>query len=381
MPVLSKSESNHSSISAPSSSAARVIGIPLPADSDPLHKRARPGRLIDAHTLRLVQFPSDNLVPPYAILSHRWLEGQEVSYWEMLQIFIDEMHPSRSKAGFQKIVNACAQALKDGHTFIWTDTCCIDDGDHAQKSQDINSMYNYYSNAEVCYVFLSDFPWPRNPSQDIHISESVWFSRGWTLQEFVAPSRIKFFTADWEHYRIDRYDLVPWGIIASKTGIPTEVLAGERRVEDIGIKERMSWSINRETTKEEDQAYCLLGLLGVTMELRYGEGAESAFAHLSRLLYEQYPDQMVEFLGLGKVGDGKAIMNILRDTNRTVCDTTRREWMRIDKNLDMARAESHCQLNPSFGIHSRTGRGRRPNGSTFGRRRVGHLRERERVLF
>ncbi|KAF5333058.1 hypothetical protein D9758_017863 [Tetrapyrgos nigripes] len=297
--------------SSDSTSPLRMPEIPRSCSSDPnlLRKRAHPRWLIDASTLRLVEFPSDSAVPPYAILSHRWEEGQEISFQEMAQLSTDETHPSRVKSGFRKISNACKQALKDNHTYMWVDTCCIDDRDLKQKAQDINSMYDYYQHSVVCYVFLNDFT--IRTSASVSISDSTWFSRGWTLQELIAPSSVKFYTADWGHYG-DRSCSYLHTAIASKTGIPSSVLNGRKRIREVGIEEKMSWSIRRETTKEEDKVYCLLGLLGVTLEPRYGEGAESAFERLSAVLRECYPREMV---AIKETHDGKSIMNMLLDSN------------------------------------------------------------------
>ncbi|THU83240.1 hypothetical protein K435DRAFT_432655 [Dendrothele bispora CBS 962.96] len=269
---------------------------------DPPQKRARPRRLIDTHTIQLVEFPVDNEVPPYAILSHRWVEGQEISYQEMLQIPTDATHPSRIKTGFQKIVKACKQAVKENHAYIWADTCCIHHGNYGQVSQDINSMFDYYKNSEICFVYLHDLH-----ERDVRFIRTEWFTRGWTLQELIAPSLVKFFNKEWGCLS-DKRDLRDSRNIYRRTMIPIQILRGERSIEDVDLKERMSWSLTRKTTKEEDQAYCLLGLLGVTMETNYGEGVEMAFQRLSRVLCERYPDQMK---GNFRVGSGRTIINIL----------------------------------------------------------------------
>ncbi|KAF5368897.1 hypothetical protein D9758_002973 [Tetrapyrgos nigripes] len=291
----------------------------LSTDLDPLRKRTHPRRFINALTCSLDEFPSDGSVRHYAILSHCWVPGQEVSYQEMLELSRDDTHPSRAKFGFQKISNACAQALQDGHHYIWVDTCCIDDGNHAHKSQDINSMFDYYANSDVCYVYLHDIHRKglHSVDTDVDISQSKWFSRGWTLQELVAPSKVKFFTEDWRHYHIDSQrgvSLTEAHRIQGLWGISVEVLTGSRKLQDIGLKERMSWSIKRSTTVEEDRAYCLLGLLGVVMETRDREGVESAFGRLSSVLYEAYGHEMREYIGPGKAGNGRALMQFMEST-------------------------------------------------------------------
>ncbi|KAF5338301.1 hypothetical protein D9758_015748 [Tetrapyrgos nigripes] len=249
---------------------------------NPLQKRTRPRHLINTCTIELEEFPSDDSVPPYAILSHRWEEGQEISYEKMVkcQSGLTTWQSIRSKSGYKKIVAACRQAREDNHTYIWIDTCCINKGDHGQQSQDINSMFDYYRNSEVCYVYLYDFY-----DGARSLGESSWFSRGWTLQELIAPLSVEFFDAKWKRCG-DRKTLC--SSLSYITGIGVDILRfgyGCYTVR-VGIAERMSWAIDRQTTKDEDRAYCLLGVLDVTMEPRYGEGVESAFERLSKVLHE-----------------------------------------------------------------------------------------------
>ncbi|KAF5366406.1 hypothetical protein D9758_009735 [Tetrapyrgos nigripes] len=147
-----------SRMSAPGMSADSTA-VTTPPLLDPLQKRARPRRLVNACTIEVEEFPSDDSVSPYDILSHCWKQGQEVSYQEMVkcQSSIAAWLSIRAQSGYKKIVAACRQAREDNHTYIWIDTCCIDKGDHGQQSQDINSMFDYYKNAKVCYVYLNDY--------------------------------------------------------------------------------------------------------------------------------------------------------------------------------------------------------------------------------
>ncbi|THU93221.1 hypothetical protein K435DRAFT_779941 [Dendrothele bispora CBS 962.96] len=147
-----------------------------------------PHRFIDAHTLKLIEFYKDAVIPPYAILSHRW--GEEVVYDEFL-------HPRRetkakSRLGYQKIKATCQQARKDGIHYIWVDTCCIKQGDPADVSANITSMYAYNQNAEVCYVYLADVSKKSEMFDRVilgkHLAGTEWLERGWTLQARCAPN-------------------------------------------------------------------------------------------------------------------------------------------------------------------------------------------------
>ncbi|THU89676.1 HET-domain-containing protein, partial [Dendrothele bispora CBS 962.96] len=246
--------------------------------------RERPRRLVSTDTLRIVEFPSKSPIPPYVILSHRWEEGQEVSLQDMRHLSPD----IRQRSGFRKIMNACGQAFNDGFSYIWVDTCCIDKSIPWQLEQDINSMYAYYWNSVICYVYLNDFRISRfsDSITECEFGESTWFTRGWTLQELLAPSSVRFFTADWILYG-DKKNLSV--TIERVTRIPRKFFDREN-IRGAELREKMPWSGRRKTTKPEDRVYCLLGILGVTMKTEYGEGERRAFERLRDVLRMRYPN-------------------------------------------------------------------------------------------
>ncbi|KAH7406944.1 HET and ankyrin domain protein [Phaeosphaeria sp. MPI-PUGE-AT-0046c] len=204
-------------------------------------------------------------VPPYAILSHTWMgDENEVSY-EDWTAGIGEL-----KAGYAKIRSCADQAIRDDLHHIWVDTCCIQKSSSAELSEAINSMYAWYQDAARCYAFLSDVP-----SKSV-FSSSLWFTRGWTLQELIAPATLIFFDETWTPLgsKIDLQHAV-----SECTGIPASVLSGSEHFETFSIAQRMSWAAKRVTTRVEDMAYCMLGLFDINMPLIYGEG-ENAFMRL-----------------------------------------------------------------------------------------------------
>lgn len=107
-----------------------------------------------------------------------------------------------------------------------------------------------------------------------------WFTRGWTLQELIAPPSVSFHTPDGRKLG-DKKSLER--ILHKVTGIPLNALRGSP-LSDFRIEERMSWSDGRETTCPEDKAYSLLGIFGIHMEIHYGEGEQRAFARLRELI-------------------------------------------------------------------------------------------------
>lgn len=230
--------------------------------------------LIDTKTLKLCYFNNEDEVD-YAILSHRW-EEEEVS----LQEFKDGS--GIGKKGYAKIERSCTIALQSDIRYMWIDTCCIDKTSSAELSEAINSMYRWYEQAKICYAYLSDV----ETIDDL--AGSKWFTRGWTLQELIAPKTVKFYDNNW--YSFGSKNGLQ-GRIASITGIPLRVLRGSN-VSDYSVAQRMSWAAHRITTRPEDQAYCLMGLFEVNMPMLYGEGTK-AFARLQEEIIKILDDQSI----------------------------------------------------------------------------------------
>src|SRR5256714_11560830 len=109
---------------------------------------------------------------------------------------------------------------------------------------------------------------------------SKWFTRGWTLQELIAPASAEFFSSEGQRLG-DKKSLEQ--LIQEVTGIPVEALQG-RPLENFSVSDRMSWAETRQTTEDEDSAYCLLGIFSVHMPLTYGEGKERALSRLQEEL-------------------------------------------------------------------------------------------------
>lgn len=223
-------------------------------------------------------FFDDDSTPPYAILSHTWIEGQEITYTELLA------GTGAEKDGYAKIRFCGERAAKDGLEYFWVDTCCIDKSRNDELSTAINSMFRWYQRAARCYVYLSDVSVPDEAidAQTFRISwehafrQSRWFTRGWTLQELLAPASVEFFSHNGSRLGT-RVSLEQE--IHDVTGIPSRVLRG-RKLSDFSVDERMNWTAKRNTTLKEDKVYCLLGIFGVFLPLIYGEGEEYAALRL-----------------------------------------------------------------------------------------------------
>ncbi|CAI9634054.1 unnamed protein product [Alternaria burnsii] len=218
-------------------------------------------------------------IPPYAILSHTWgADSDEVTYLDVVNMA--NLH----KLGWNKI-HACAkQAKRDNLQYFWVDTCCIDKSSSAELTESINSMYNWYKKAKVCYVLLEDLP--AHLGLEDQIAKCRWFTRGWTLQELLAPSNVEFYDQDWT-FRGSRKDHTD--TISEFTSIPTEVLLKPRTIYMESVGARMSWASSRVTKRTEDIAYCLLGIFEINMPLIYGEG-KRAFLRLQEEIIKRNND-------------------------------------------------------------------------------------------
>ncbi|MCJ1286389.1 hypothetical protein MMC26_005734 [Xylographa opegraphella] len=192
-------------------------------------------------------------------------------------------------AGYKKIKNCCKQAVSDGFDFVWVDTCCIDKSSSSELSEAINSMYRWYFNSQVCYTYLVDVPSNGDPgSKGSAFTRSRWFTRGWTLQELLAPESVIFYSQDWVNIGTKGSLQV---IISERTGINFgSLLSGRPNQASVG--QRMSWASRRQTTRIEDAAYCLMGIFGVNMPLLYGEG-EKTFSRLQQEIIKSSGDHTI----------------------------------------------------------------------------------------
>ena len=241
-------------------------------------------RLLNSSTRQLQVFPS-NAIPPYAVLSHTWSE-EEVEFADL------DRPTAQGKAGYKKLRWGCQQAFADGLEYVWMDTCCIDKSSSAELSEAINSMFSWYQRAKICYAYLADVPAGEDlKTVDSAFSRSRWFTRGWTLQELIAPSELVFYVESKGETWAELGRKSDWsGLLVDITGIDLDILEGTESLEHMSIAKRMSWASHRQTTRPEDLAYCLMGIFSVNMPMMYGEG-EKAFIRLQEEIMRYSDDQ------------------------------------------------------------------------------------------
>ena len=296
----------------------------------------------------------ENELPPYAILSHTWgADTEEVTFADLVGGNSKAKHGDgkkpryKKKLGYKKIRFCGEQAQQDELQYFWVDTCCIDKSDKAELSLAIQSMFRWYQKATKCYAYLSDVSTKKRKASstlgeytwELSFRSSRWFTRGWTLQELLAPSTVEFFSKDWERLG-DRVSLK--SLIHKITSIPYKVLEGAPLLQ-FSVDERFRWRLNRYTKVKEDAAYSMSGIFDVDMAPVYGEGAEQAFGRLHNKIQEQkehcwkQKECLRDLRATDPCNDKKRIEEtkggLLADSYRWVFDnTTFQQWQQDPHN-------------------------------------------------
>lgn len=219
----------------------------------------------------LEDFPG-SVVPFYAILSHSWGADDAEVKFEDVQDGTRDFNDI-TKPGYDKLRFCQKQVERSGLRYFWIDTCCIKKSDSSELQRSLNSMFYWYQRAAICYVYLSDVSindWTEGtPFKWLQaLTRSRWFTRGWTLQELLAPPKVTFFSNEGESLG-DKQSLAT--TIATITQIPTPALRGVK-LSQFSQGERFSWATNRQTTMPEDSAYCLIGIFDVQLHMLYADG-------------------------------------------------------------------------------------------------------------
>ena len=227
-----------------------------------------------------LKLPYHHPFESYAILSHTWLTKGEITYseWGNHTAPLDTQSP-----GYNKLANFCEVAAKYALRLAWMDTVCINKENSAELDESIRSMFKWYMGAKVCVAYLAETTSVEDMGQD------KWFTRGWTLQELIAPRHIKFFSKNWTALsnnlaECDKTNFCSPLItrICAATGLDEEELLYSPDLNFIPIWRKMQWAAKRKVTREEDTAYSLMGIFNISMPTGYGEGAEHAFLRLVR---------------------------------------------------------------------------------------------------
>lgn len=264
-------------------------------------------RLIDTTSLELEEYFGDD-IPKYAILSHTW-GNDEITFQDFQDAQREEKHGMKS--GYLKISGTCAKALEYGLDYAWIDTCCIDKTSSSELTEAINSMFRWYEKFLRCFVYLSDVPtidslikdmeeweirvWESNsrefPARASKFAASRWFTRGWTLQELLAPEDVDFYDSSWKFVG-SRSSLSLLLSIITRIEVDVIRMPHVMHSPTISAATKMSWAAYRTTKRIEDRAYSLIGIFGVHLPLLYGEG-DNAFQRLQQEIIKGSNDESI----------------------------------------------------------------------------------------
>ncbi|RYC63731.1 hypothetical protein CHU98_g2471 [Xylaria longipes] len=354
--------------------------------------------LIETSTLQL-KFFTEVEKGSYAILSHTW-EKEELSFEQLRNPHSTFLEEIQNSPAFLKIIGTCKLASQHGLSYAWVDTCCIDKSSSAELSEAINSMFRYCQDAAFCIAFISDLPHSPDPVTlnadfESQFPRCRWLTRGWTLQELIAPAQVYFYDSTWS-LRGSKND---WkSLMFKETGIDEAILETPNGLRLVPVARRMSWVSKRQTTRPEDIAYCLLGIFDVNMPLIYGEGRK-AFTRLQEeiakdscdlsLFAWQLLDSFQNYRGIlaispAEFANCREIKHRIRNAIIPTEFTLTNRGLRIETTLVNVPAESEdVILNLGFSYrddwHTRTSRGW--IGVYLAKTQNGYVRARPDALF
>jgi len=214
----------------------------------------------------------------YVMLSHKWEENEPL-FHQVIHIAVYDLDKSPTH---DKLQTFCKIVRDAGFDWAWSDTCCIDKSDHFVLQEALVAMFKWYQGSAMMIVFLRGV---RSPSQRGALVRSMWNTRGWTLQEYIASKVVHFYTEDWTPYlNLELTNHKESPEVISEMEHATGVSAQQLMALCPGlssIREKLRLASTRQTTWVEDAAYSLLGIFSVTgIPAIYGEGDGS----LGRLL-------------------------------------------------------------------------------------------------
>ena len=296
----------------------------------------------------------------YAILSHVW-EGKEQTFKEVQDLHAicekEGKHVNPRDRASVKVRQCCLIASRHGCKWIWDDTCCINKDSSSELSEAINSMFRYYSLAKVCFAYLYDVPHTQRSelrAADSRFRRSKWHTRGWTLQELIAPPFLIFLSDNWDILGT-KVELA--GLLEEITRVPASVLRLTEPVNNFSVACRMSWAANRETTRVEDTAYCLMGIFLINMPTMYGE-EERAFVRLQEEIMKQSVDSSL-FVWEDRVQSsiGQSRRGSANPGSEDTCDHTISRYFLLAPSPKSSRTQRlFCSSQPSFKSFKAQGR-------------------------
>ncbi|KAK0631294.1 hypothetical protein B0T14DRAFT_532125 [Immersiella caudata] len=308
--------------------------------------------LIHTTALRLQFFPSSD-GQKCGILSHTW--GEDEFTFQAMKALSECSLPTGR--GWAKIVATCEKARSHfGLDWVWADTCRIDKTSSAELTEAINSMFSWYRGAAVCLLFLEDFSGAEGPNSSPpepdkfrqRLGQCRWFTRGWTLQELIAPADVVFYNADWDSLGT-KMELI--NHLSAITGINQSVLHDIEALHFLPVCKKMAWAASRQTTRIEDLAYCLLGIFDISMPMLYGEG-DKAFIRLQEEIARSTND-LTLFAWTQEAEDGAETIRprgifATSPAEFRHCNTIRAPEIAFEKNVEFSMTNQGLRIHKNL---------------------------------
>ena len=217
----------------------------------------------------------------YATFSHQWEENEPL-FEKVTRIVVYDVEESPTH---EKLQMFCKIVRELGFHWAWSDTCCINKGDHFVLQEALVSMFRWYQGSAMTIIFLRGV---HRLSLRGALTGSIWNTRAWTLQEYHASKVVRFYTEDWTPYlNLDIYNHKESPEIISEMEEATSISAQDLMSLRPGlddIREKLRLASTRKTTRVEDAAYSLLGIFSVSLPILYGEGDKALGQLLAQLL-------------------------------------------------------------------------------------------------
>lgn len=226
-------------------------------------------------TSRIIEILPPN-IPEYAVLSHTWDAVTKLPSPAAIQWAVD-VQSKKCLALLPKIIEAGRLALEQDIHYLWIDWLCIDSSSSASLERAVNGALFLLQHCALCIVHLDDLDIGHQGSfEEEGLAKCRYWTRSWTLQELIIPKKVQFYDASWK-FCGEKHDADVSSLVSTVTGIPVPVLVDPDALWDTALAVRMSWAARRTCRREEDIAYSLLAIAGVTLQVRYGEGSQATF--------------------------------------------------------------------------------------------------------
>ncbi|KAI6033580.1 hypothetical protein PISMIDRAFT_684525 [Pisolithus microcarpus 441] len=223
----------------------------------------------------------------FTMLSHRWGISEPL----LRDIEGKGIYDLEGAEGLAKLQQFCHLSLTRGFSWAWSDTCCIDKDSGADLQEAIGSMFLWYHRSSLTIVYLADV------ADTGSLADSVWFKRGWMLQELLASKIVLFYARDWSLYvKSDAANHKTDPCLLEELCDATQISEWHLRNFDPGVEDsrtRLRWASHRRTTRPEHVAYSLFGIFKVQLPILYGETAEDALGRLLAEIISRWGDVSV----------------------------------------------------------------------------------------